>query len=388
MVANGASFATMPRRVHRDMAAGVNTPRRRSVRRRLGAALAVVGALSWIAAPAAFYTLLVTQQAGTSFSPRVAVWAPVEENESKTVREVALQLSWVPGEEVFAPAWSGLVESVTVAPGQVLSSGQSIGIVGGIQRIAIHSERPFTRALRTGDVGHDVAALNAVLSAQNFPSGQGERYTADTRRGVSALAKTLGVPNIDWDAQFEPDWFLYLPAPEMTIAEISLRPGAPAPAPGESILSAEERIASVRVIDSGDQGSDGPEEEQTEGTGVVARESETLLVARQPLTLSAERDKVDASSFPALVALVEPGTTSLVGVLEQPPTAGQWVVPTAAVITASDSITCVVVGPRSKPTTLPVSVSGQSNGATIVTGSLDIDDIVLVAPPAQEFMCD
>jgi hypothetical protein len=96
---------------------------------------------------------------------------------------------------MYAPEWTGLVESVSVVPGQTLTSGGTVGIVGGVRRIAVHTERPFARRLVTDDQGEDVAALNSFLASRGLQHGDGDRFTWATRAGVSALAKSINVPH-------------------------------------------------------------------------------------------------------------------------------------------------------------------------------------------------
>ncbi|MBP2376859.1 hypothetical protein JOF42_000354 [Microbacterium phyllosphaerae] len=305
---------------------------------------------------------------------------------------MTVQIDWSSGEEVYAPAWSGLVETVGLSIGQTLDSGQVVGIVGGIQRLAIHTDRPFARSLGPGDQGADVTALNAVLASRKLEHGDGDRFNASTRQGVRALAKALGVPGAADVTRFEPDWVLYLPATTITVKELSLRPGAPAPAAGEAIIVGEERIVTARIVDgateqpdpAGDAEADGS---SPRGIAVVAEENETLLVAGQELALSSERDSLDSAAFATLEATVEPASSTVAGVLQQPPAAGEWVVPTGAILSGKAGTTCVVTKEAGKPAVTSVAVTGQGSGVTVITGELTDASAVLLAPPAQEYSC-
>lgn len=354
--------------------------------------LVIFGVLAWVAVPAALYLKLSSQQRETSIAAPAQVWAPVEPNDAPTKRSVTVQIDWSSGEEVYAPAWSGLVETVGLSVGQALNSGQVVGIVGGVQRLAVHTDRPFARSLGHGDQGADVAALNVLLASRELEHGDGDRFNASTRRGVNALAKSLGVPGAADVTRFEPDWVLYLPATTITIKELSLRPGAPAPAAGEAVIVGEERIVAARIVDGATQQPDPAGDAETEnsatgGIAVVAEENETLLVAGQELPLSAERDSLDSAAFATLEASVEPASSSVAGMLQQPPAAGEWVLPTSAILSGKAGETCVVKKEAGRAAVTSVSVTGQGSGVTVITGDLADTSAVLLAPRAQEYSC-
>lgn len=361
-------------------------------------ALGLVGVLVWVAVPIALFTLLTTQQRSTPITPKVDVWAPVTANDAPTRNGVTVQITWASGEEVFAPAWSGLVESVDVALGQTLESGQTVAIVGGIQRVAVHTERPFARPLTAGDGGADVAALNTFLSSRGFSHGDGDRFTWATRVGVSTLAKSIGVPGAEQVAQFEPSWFVYLPAAKVTVTDITLRIGAPAPAAGEMIVKGEQRIVSARLIEvTADLTSTEPtnapsteppsEDHSAQAAPVTAGEGETLIIGGQTLNLAESRDAIDSTSLPSLRSLVEAASATVAGMLERPPTPGQWTVPSAAILAGSNGQMCVVVNRPTQPVVTRVDIAGQGVGLTVVSADLDAGDKVLVSPDAEKYAC-
>lgn len=118
---------------------------------RVRSLLALLGLLVWVAAPAAavWYLSREAQQA-TLVEPAVT-WMPVVINDDplSTPVDIVLRRASVP--TVVAPALAGLVESTSVAPGQVMRSGQQILVADGIARTAVASPRPFTRALGTAN---------------------------------------------------------------------------------------------------------------------------------------------------------------------------------------------------------------------------------------------
>lgn len=359
----------------------------------LAFALAGAGVIAWVAVPTMLYVLLTTKQASTPIAEPTDVWVGVDPNETPTRRDITVKMTWSAGEEIFAPNWTGLIETVDVAVGDVLTSGQPVAIIGGIQRIAVHTDRPFVRPLTTGDRGGDVTALHEFLATKDLPHGDGDRFSEATRDGVNRLARTLGVPGSGDVARFEPDWFLYLPSSEVTIKETALRPGAPAPTSGDAVIVGEERIVATLLLAGTPEpttaGTDGEDRTAPADRRVTAEDDEELLVAGQAWPLSAERDAVDPASFPALNAVVDNASTTISAILLRPPASGQWTIPTAAVAASSDGNTCVIVRSEggAEVTPIAVEVVGQGAGVTVVVGDLASNSIVLVAPSARKHTC-
>lgn len=329
-------------------------------------------------------------------TPAADVWAPIRPDDTSTVEDVAVQITWDAGEEIYAPEWSGLVETVDVAVGQTLTSGRTVAIVGGIRRIAVHSDRPFARELQSGDRGEDVSQLNSFLASRGLSHASGDRFDWATQRGVSALADSLGVPTAQRGTRFEPDWFMYLPAAKVIVAEVAMRVGAPSPAAGEVIIKGEQRITSARLTKPAADGAgpaDGlsstsaPEDSAGQVESLAADEGETLAVGGRGLKLTKSRDSVDANSLAALRALVEPSSATVPGVLKRPPLPGQWSVPSAAVLAGTHGRLCVVVEGKSRPVVKEVAVAGQGVGVTVVSGCFDSHARVLVAPDAKKYSC-
>lgn len=367
-------------------------PRQRSRWAPLATAAMIVGVLTWVAVPAALYVLLTTQQREVEMAASSPVWASVEANDTPTTRSVSVQIEWSAGQEVYAPRWTGLVEQVDISVGQRVASGQPVAVIGGVQRIALHTDRPFAKPLQQGDKGPDVIALNSLLGARDLAHGDADVYTRATHNGVVEFAKAIGVPDARNVPGFSPEWVLYLPADAVTVTETTLRVGAPAPAEGDAVIVGEEQIISARISDSAvtAQAAPGsePDDSQPSGDLITLKTDETLLVAGQELAVNAQRNALDPAAFPVLSSLVQPSTDTVAAVVRQPPSDGQWTVPSAAILSGADGQTCVILRDSSSGTATPVSVSGQGNGLTVVDGPLAEGSSVLLAPPAREFSCN
>ncbi|PPF14168.1 hypothetical protein [Rathayibacter rathayi] len=355
--------------------------RHRSARLRRGSAIAgrallALGLAAWTALPVAGYVLLERSTASAGLAPPVDVWAPVQPGAEHKRRTVGVVLSRAAAPELYAPAWSGVVEATSVSPGAVLHSGDIVATVAGIDRMAVASERPFSTELRVGDEGDDAAALNELLRGFDLDAPDSDRFTVPTLRALREFARSLRVPGTADLQSFDPAWLVYLPSSEVTIATSALYVGALAPAPGQSLATTRPAVTSavldaVTTADAGEGGATGVQE------AVTAAESERLEMVGTALPLSEDRRSVAASGFPDLQRLVADDRARADGVLVAEVAAGTVVVPSAALGADGSCVLARTGGGAAQRR--EVAVESSSLGRSTVSGDVASGDEVLVA---------
>ncbi|WP_230671610.1 hypothetical protein [Rathayibacter sp. Leaf248] len=342
-------------------------------------ALLVLGLLVWVALPVAGYLKLNESTRAASLAPAVDVWAPVQASTVPTRRTIGVVVGRAPVVELYAPAWSGLVEATDVGSGTVLHEGDVLATVGGIDRIAVTSERPFGRELHRDDEGSDVASLNALLSRRGLVAPDSDEFTARTLASVRSLAKELGVPQSGTVESFDPAWVVFLPLPDVRVAASALHVGAPAPAAGEVIVTSRPRLSSA-LLDAVGTSEAGEGDEGTVQTAVTAGEGERLEVGGRELPLAPDRLGVEVSGWDALDGMIDPARSRIDAVLVAEPVPGTWIVPGAAVGIDETGASCLVrrggAGPSER---IAVTVASSTLGRSTVSGPLADGDEVLVS---------
>ncbi len=133
-------------------------PRRLPGRRQLLAAVAVAAA---VFGALAVFLLLRDPGGGGAGTSRV---------ELRTIRQTVparVSFTFIPAGEVAAPA-SGTVTEVKTHVGDVAGRGRELLVVDGRALVAVNAPAPFTRELRRGDSGEDVAALQSALAEEGY----------------------------------------------------------------------------------------------------------------------------------------------------------------------------------------------------------------------------
>lgn len=348
----------------------------------------------WVAAPVAAVYSLTRDVAATSFASPRDVWTAVRELSGESTERLGLALAWAPGPTLVAPAWDGLVEVVHIAPGEVLSSGDVVAVVGGVTRTAHAGERPLSRSLRSGDRGPDVQVLNGFLAGRGLPHADGDRFTTATTDGVRALAVSIGAGRQD---SFDPTWLLHMTAPVLTIESIDLTVGAPAPEPGRAVVAGvpslvsavvttqdfAARVATAALPDTGGTGGtvrSSPSSDVGDHGRTVPPEAE-LRSGDVRLALTPERDRLDLAGLQALAAVIPPGSVAAEVAAVTPPAPGRWVLPAAAVFATEQGGTAVRRQRVGLTQTVAVAVVGSDGpSTTVVTGDLATGDRVQLAP--------
>ncbi|WP_159501408.1 hypothetical protein [Microbacterium sp. 18062] len=363
------------------------TGRKNSIRWR--AAAGIVGVFLWIAAPVVAVSLVAMHLTTADVLMEEDTWTAPEPSTGDRDRQVGLELTWAPSQTIVAPAWTGVVQAVHVTAGDTIESGQRLALIGGVDRIAVHTEVPFTRALVRGDTGSDVTALNNMLAALGYDSGGPDEFTWSTLFGVRELAAAIGVSSASEVAAFDPGWVVYLPADSAAIDAIALQVGAPAPAAGVEILTTPATIASVTLV-SADQVPTGSGDAAQQTLGLeptAAAPAERLYISATELPLQEDRARVDPSAFEQARSQVAAGTAYTLAILRQPVPEGEYRVPASAIITDADGSTCVIAStaaadaaPASSVTSVAVTVTASDAGSSWVAGDVTRSDLIASTP--------
>jgi hypothetical protein len=373
--------------------------------------LIVAGLLAWVLIPLGGFTYMSLKESTASVAPSPQIWTSVTVNDQPLRTDAQLAIARSDAYEVVAPSWTGLVQEVPLQVGGVIRHGQVVAVVDGVSRLAMATGRPFSRPLVEKDEGGDVAKLNELLIERGLDAGDGDVFTRWTLAGVRGLAESIGVADADDITAFEPAWFVFLEA-EVTISEVSLRVGAPAPTAGVALVTGEPQIISARLQKrsdavqkeqsaSGDSGAEAgtseilmPEDDEGEeapsGQGFAALDGEVLYVGSQALELDTSKQFVSPLALATLEALTESGSSVVRASLETQPAEGTWLVPSAAIFAGESGSLCVLSRSANpgKPEAMVITVVSTVKGLTVVEGPLTEDRQVLISPEKNERQCD
>lgn len=383
-------------------------------RRAVGVA-GVVGLLLWIGLPLVLVGRVREVADDQQLRTVRPTAVPVRAASARSEQPVGLHLAWSPVPAAVAPAWTGLIDAVSVRPGQEVHDGDVVLSIDRGQRTLVASSKPFTRPLAYPALGADVADLNAFLARHGFEASPADRFGGETERGVKAFATAHGLPA---NGFFLPEWVVFLPAPSATIAAVDAVVAAPAPIAGTELLTFRSSLGSVRLIpvqDDSDEAappSGGTDPGATSGGGTgggpgataAATAAQQAAMAKQPTvtapggatidldgtTLHLGRDRRSLS--PASVATLrrddDDTTPYLRAAVVTTQQRGRFMVPSAAVI--ADPATrglCVIetVDRRRRP--VPVIVVDDVEGRATVTGHLTVGRSVAVGIAHRERSC-
>lgn len=368
------------------------------MRRKLVSAVLAVGAVVWLVVPAVSMWWLTRSAAHSALTMDTVTFVPVQQNEDPTVSDVDVVLSRAAVPQVVAPTLSGLVEEVDIASGESIADGAAVLVAGGIRRLAYASGRPFGRALRYGDVGPDVQALNHMLGDLGYEHGNAGVAVGSTVRGVASLAQAIGA---GYREVFDPGWVVYLPAPDLVVDSVELTVGAPVPGPGAVIATGQAPLLSGLLVppgtvaaptdaagtDAGGAGSGGPPLVDEETPTVVAPPDAVLTVDAVPIALGDPRSELSADGLAAIASIVSADDAVLSAQLSIPPVDGQYVVPPAALFADSDGRSCVLRRRGGNEAGHVVRTVGSSYDRTVITGDLVDGDEIALSPPAALRTC-
>ncbi len=349
----------------------------------------------WLVAPVALIVALtiLSAQLSVTGEPRAA-WVAAGEAGTETSRQVGVALDWRERGTITAPAWTGMVREVLLAPGDTVSSGTPVARVDGMLRIAWHSSAPFYRTLAPGDAGVDVRQLQKLLAARGLPHDSDGRYLTSTRKGVAALAVELGMPRADGSI-FDPTWIVFLPGKSAIVDTILLSVGQPAPALGAEIITQASMLAAAHLVSpqqAAMAGSTDPLNDTTPPTeALVAEPGEILRIGDLEIPLHDDRSAITDEGIDLLRTLVARDRPGIVGrLIAQVETgdAGAVIeVPAVAVHTDPSGATCLRTRDDRDERTVPVTIVAGEGGRVIVTGAISPGDPVGVGAFGPEESC-
>jgi hypothetical protein len=369
------------------------------------------GLALWCGAPVAGYAYLTQRSAALTTEEAAPASAFVQTAEATSRRDADLALTWHQARPMVAPDWSGVVQAVSLEPGQAVSSGDVVARVGGVDRLACASDYPMASGAASGDKGQDVATLQQCLKlfGHDVSKDKGS-YGSATRKAVTEVAKRVGVADaqtVGAGEAFPADWLVFLPEEDYALQSVDLVLGAPAPPAGTSLAVSRPTLVSALLAPAGtvatganwtDGAGDGALEDDPEGTEIpksvepdvilTAAEDETLVVAQTPIELTEERTAVSEVGLKALQAVAGAGEPAIAAVLERPVRADEVTVPAAAVVTSPLGGQCVLVVKGDGLTPVDVEVMGGGEGFAMVRGRLEVGQELRLSPPPKDRRCE
>lgn len=283
---------------------------------------------------------------------------------------------------IRAPGWTGLVQKVLVAPGQTVVSGTPIAVIDDVQRIAMRTPLPFSRSLRSGDKGQDVADLQAALTSLGYYAGLIDGvYGADTGLAVKAL-QGWGLGVRAPSTTFDPTHVIWLPVDSFVVDEVAFDVATPAPAPGTEILSAVRQLWVAALAN--DAGVPMP---QLAEPYVLSIGRESFGIVDGPRLSDDVGERVDEAARDGVIFPREPlegqadDTTEFDGTIQLSSPRLQAVVPAGAVVGEADSDRqCLFIGSGASFNPLLVSVTSAGLGTVSVDPPPPADAAVLANP--------
>ncbi|KFI91199.1 Peptidoglycan-binding domain 1 protein [Bifidobacterium saguini DSM 23967] len=293
-------------------------------------------------------------------------------------RSVALTVSLGESSVVASPT-SGTVTGISMSAGAPIASGQVVFNVDATPVMALHTDVPLYRELKSGMRGSDAAGLNAALRRLGYNAPDSDWMTWDTITAYNALAQSVGARQLSRDTGWtiDPSWFVWLPADSVTVKQSSIAVGrqvaagqdlfttAAIPLKATLPATAGDLVAGERVITIGDQTFDVPAD-ATELTDAALLSAINNSVAFRMASLGSDSGGSMAAGGASAgnTAGASSGGTLNVSYdwkLKQPLTA--LTVPPSAVYDATAGTGCVSVD--AKP--VQVSIIASQLGKTMVS---------------------
>ena len=332
-------------------------PRRGTAKRR-GGLLVIVVLLLGVVATNLLSILVVRTSAPESPFPADLDAGPiyVEASVNQTLRPVAgqIELIWSPSRSLTWPGAQGVLTEVLLAPSDEINNGQLIARVNGLGTIALTTPTPFYRDLKSGDRGPDVDQLVVVLRELGLldAAEQPDRFTSSVSSAVRSLNYLRGVDSKVFSYQYA----LWLPGAIVSIGQVKLEVGGPAPVAGFGAILLPDTLASATARQISNDGSSSPLERTP---------LERIVVA------DGERHRIDSSGALLDAHPLEVGRNPTVdkidGVRVELATAEDVTEVAASSIVTDREFTCVIVE-DGRP--LRVTVVGGGSGNVQVQESI------------------
>jgi len=303
---------------------------------------------------------------------------PVIEQSDAQAVGVKASLTWTPGPTLVAPNWTGLVTSVDVQVGDVVSSGTPVVRIDGVPRVGFASTSPFYRPLSTGMTGADVQMLRDGLSGLGIGNvGSGAVYDSTLQRAVKTFqAIFLGAGGAKVDGAFDPAMVIFLPVPDVTVATVHVQVGMTAPTQGQVIVDSASVLQAFQMT---------PADTSVGARGLPAQSDGYVLVVNrsQPVEVGEGFTLSDRASLDSVAQALPDHPDSLLGEVRLADARVFAAVPTTSIVTGGDGGLCVFT-PSASGTLVsyPVVVEGGLPGVTEVSG-LDASVTSVVANPGE-----
>lgn len=355
----------------------------------------MLGLAVWVAAPVVAVWLLSQQADRTALVKPEVTWVTLTPNTESVSTQIGLRLQRSAAPTIVAPELTGLIEALLVPVGQQVQNGTRILVADGVTRIGYATDRPFTRSLQRYDDGPDVESLNAMLAALGYPADQGNEFTATTAQGVHRFAADLGAGDT---SVFDPNWIVFLPRADIVVASYGVLVGAPAPAPGSTLLTGASMLVGAQLIAASDVGVPVPATGSTDDSGsgastgqsaesIQAPAGTALFVGGTEVTLDDTRQGVAGGELGLLETLIDPTADTVSAELRKPPGANEFSAPPAAVFFSAGGDSCVLRRRDSQSESVAVQVVGGTFDRSILTGPFVDGDEVALSPPEESRQC-
>ncbi len=204
-----------------------------------GAALVAVGVVAaLVLSPAP-----VAGSATEGSTGRGSVLVTVEPYDG--AREVSVRTTVTP-EESLTVAATGRVTASACAPGAVITSGEVALVLDDQPIVALATEVPLWRDLRTGTRGDDVRSLQAELARLGHDLVPDGHFGTATREAVRAIQRDAGVERAD--GALAAGSVVWLPRPDVSISDCLVHVGDTV-SPGE-IATVAGGLTVLAVVDA------------------------------------------------------------------------------------------------------------------------------------------
>ncbi|HEY0188890.1 MAG TPA: hypothetical protein VGC67_15465 [Cellulomonas sp.] len=301
--------------------------------------------------------------------------------------------TWADPVEVRAPAWSGVVTAVLVAPGSALTSGTPVVRVSGVEIRYATLDSPLHQPVCQGDEVL-VEQVRSVLATAGLRTSSSRQLSAVDVTAVRAYASAIGVPDARSVTCFDPAWVLVGSAPVDTVAEVDLQVGAPVPAQGEVVVTGAARLAGVALtggtgsaaIDAVLAAEDGTVFAETDllvngqslGVAVADLAAAEALAVLGPVLAKDRAGQGDGASTEGSAATGQATSSDTVNVavlltLRD----SQFLVPATAVVSPVGQQACIVAAGEAVPVTV---LSSSVSGLVVDLGTSPAPETVSLAP--------
>lgn len=289
---------------------------------------------------------------------------------TKTDTPVTVTVSTTRPAPLVAPALSGVVTAVDVAPGDVLGQGEQVLEVNGHPVRAAATAKPFYRVIHLGDVGDDVIALRTLL--RDVGVGVAASGAADQALRIAVGSWLGSQPD---GVIFDPAGVIWLPTAGLVVGTVAATVGAPAPAAGTAVVTFAPVVQSATVPTSGFTADAGGFTVAVAGRSIpvdlhgvlTLSEEDARALAATAVATPPGPDSSGAGGDPAADAVV---VGDAQGTLTTTWASPVVTIPTSAIITREDGTLCVVTvdGAADRGVTVTVTASQTDTGTSQALG--------------------